>query len=171
MPEMFTTHVVSQRQVADDHFELIMAAHSAFDRAKPGQFVNVLTRDTQSFDPLLRRPFSLYRRLPNGDSSLLYRVVGRGTAYLSFLQPGDEVRIVGPLGKGFTVFPDMKRPAIVGGGVGIPPLFYWVQQGLVSQYEVQAMLGFATERFVYSQAEFAAMDVKTRIATDDGTAG
>lgn len=92
--------VVSQREVASRHFLLELEAEPIAQRARPGQFVHV--RCSDSFDPLLRRPFSLHRILPQeGRIVILYRQVGRGTAWLASRRPGDSVEIMGPLGNGF----------------------------------------------------------------------
>lgn len=171
MPYVFSTRVVSQRSVAKDHFEMIVAAHEALDAAKPGQFINVAVTEAPGMDPLLRRPFSLYRRLPNGDYSFVYRVVGRGTKLLSRLQPGDTLNIVGPLGRGFSLIAGSTRPALVGGGVGVPPLFFWAQRGLAEPGTARALLGFATSDYAFGHDDFATLGVSTEVATDDGTLG
>lgn len=169
--EQFTVEVIEQRVVAKDHLEMVVSGHPALERAVPGQFVNVAVSNPLSYDPLLRRPFSLYRRLADNRFSLLYRVVGRGTQLLSQMVPGDVVDILGPLGKGFAIEPSMQKPVLVGGGVGVPPLFYWAQQALVDRYPVQAFLGFATADFVICAAEFEALGVAVHLTTDDGSAG
>ena len=90
-PEQFVARVAAQHAVADEHLELILEPHPVFERTAPGQFINVSVSGEDRFDPLLRRPFSLYRRFPDGSHSLLYRTVGRGTRILSRLQKGDSL--------------------------------------------------------------------------------
>lgn len=170
MPQAFVTSVVSQRQVAKDHFELIATHHPALDDIEPGQFVNVRVAVDDSTDPLLRRPFSLYRRFANGDWSIVYRVVGRGTQALSRVRPGDSIDVLGPLGNGFRRVEGAKKVLLVGGGVGVPPL-HFLAQALAGEVELKAILGFATERLAFGITEFAALGIEAEVATDDGSLG
>lgn len=170
-PEVFSTRMVAQRHIAHEHYEMILAAHPALERTQPGQFLNFAVTSALSLDPLLRRPFSLYRRFPNGDCSIVYRVVGRGTALLAQLQPGDTVNILGPLGKGFSLIPGCKRPVLVGGGVGVPPVVYWAQQGLNELSGVRAFLGFGTAALAFGQDAFADLGIQAEVATVDGSLG
>lgn len=169
--EQFVVEVIEQKRVAKEHFEMVVEGHPALERTLPGQFVHVAVANPLSHDPLLRRPFSLYRRLDGDRFSMLYRVIGRGTRLLAEMGPGDRIDILGPLGQGFSLEPGMKQPALVGGGVGVPPLFYWAQGVLHGQYPAQAILGFATSDLVICAADFAAMDIPVQLTTIDGTAG
>src|SRR6185503_15960884 len=76
----------------------------------------------------LRRPFSIadQRTWPDGytEIDIIHRVVGKGTLLLAQLQVGQQVSLIGPLGVGFTVPPDLELACLVGGGVGIPPMIY-----------------------------------------------
>jgi len=110
------------------------SAVAVFARAKPGQFVQIACRDlkeTRQCDPLLRRPFSI-AAINNPDRAsdtiqlqVIYKVLGPGTKWLRQRTAGDEIDIVGPLGNGFTL-PENKQDHIimVGGGVGLPPMFF-----------------------------------------------
>lgn len=163
MPHVFTTQVVTQRRVAEGHYEMILAAHPAFDEAVPGQFIAVRAGAAGSCDPLLRRPFSLYRRLPNGDYGIVYRVIGRGTAALSLLQPGATVDVVGPLGNGFTPVDGARRIALVGGGVGVPPLLFFAQRQAGQACAVTAVLGFQTAAVAFAYDEFERLGVTVQV--------
>jgi len=86
--------------------------------ARPGQFVMI--RVSSSYDPLLRRPFSIFQK--NGDKiSIFYKIVGRGTKIMSFWKEGDVIDIMGPLGRGFSIL-NKKSLLLVAGGMGIAPL-------------------------------------------------
>lgn len=170
MPQAFVTSVVAQRPVAQDHFELIAAHHSTLDEIEPGQFINVRVAKAGSWDPLLRRPFSIYRRFANGDWSIVYRVVGRGTEALARLRPGDAIDVLGPLGRGFRPVAGAERLLLVGGGVGVPPLLFLAQK-MAEQAQMKALLGFATADFAFGMAEFEALGVQAAVATDDGSLG
>lgn len=97
---------------------------------KPGQFFMVRAWDK---DPLLSRPISVHNYEP-GKLTFLYQVVGKGTEILAGLAPGDDVTIQGPYGNGF---PEIKEDlCVVGGGIGVAPLFY-----LVKKYKEENPLG------------------------------
>lgn len=170
-PEQFTVTVVEQRAVADEHFELVLEGHPAFERTAPGQFVNVRVAAPDSHDPLLRRPFSLYRALPDGTYSILFRVVGRGTRALSRLVPGDRVDVLAPLGRGFSLLPESTRPVLVGGGVGVPPLFLWAQKVLAPRGGVRAILGFNSANLVIGDRDLRELGVEVEVTTLDGSRG
>lgn len=169
--EQFSVAVVEQRVVADEHFELVMEAHPALERTAPGQFVNVSVAAPGSFDPLLRRPFSLYRTLSDGNYSILYRVVGRGTRALAQLAPGDRLELLAPLGRGFTRLPGTERPILVGGGVGVPPLFMWAQKELAPEGSLRAILGFNSANLVIGANDMEELGVDVEVTTVDGSRG
>jgi len=109
--------VIRLERLSADTWRLFLSAPKVAAQARPGQFV--MLGLNPGYDPLLRRPFSVH--CTDGDELVLYfRVVGKGTAWLSAARPGDELPILGPLGKGFRLMP---APAVlVGGGIGIAPL-------------------------------------------------
>ncbi|HEX3032958.1 MAG TPA: FAD-binding oxidoreductase, partial [Bacillota bacterium] len=112
--------------------------------AKPGQFVHVRCGDT--LDPLLRRPLSLHKiEADHGRLSLLYRVAGRGTALLAGKQPGEQVDIMGPLGKGFTIPEHINRAIVVGGGIGAAPLLPLVEALVLAKVDTTVILGAACQ--------------------------
>lgn len=114
-----TEHVVSGTSC-----RLVMHAPELAVIANPGQFMHVLCGS--SYDPLLRRPLSIYYAEPEtGKLAVLYEIRGRGTALLAEKKPGDTVDIIGPLGNGFKL-PDTAdyRAILVGGGIGSPPLYF-----------------------------------------------
>jgi len=126
--------LVARRQVGRDLFVLGFAAPEVAEAALPGQFVNLLLRP----GPLLRRPFSVHRAT-DGRVEILLRAVGVGTAQLIGLALGDRVSLLGPLGTGFRL--DVRRPLLVGGGIGIAPLPY-LSDRLGAP---RAVLGFRSE--------------------------
>lgn len=166
----YRTEVLFQRQVAADHWELVLRKEGALRSAEPGQFVNVAVPGGESFDPLLRRPFSFFRE---GDESisLLYRVVGRGTRRLAAVQEGEELDLVGPLGRGFE-YRSLDGPALlVGGGVGVPPLFHLSQRLVARGCDHAVLVGFSTRAYALALPEWEALGVEVRVATDDGSLG
>ena len=113
--------VVSQKQIGDGIFDLTLEANAIANEAVAGQFVSVYSNDPSK---LLPRPISLCGfDKEKGTIRLVYRVTGEGTGTEEFsrLKVGDTIRLIGPLGNGFTVIPG-KKAFLVGGGIGVPPM-------------------------------------------------
>ena len=113
--------VVSQKQLGDGIFDLTLEAKAIANEAKAGQFVSVYSNDPSK---LLPRPISLCGfDKEKGTIRLVYRVTGEGTGTEEFskLREGDTVRLIGPLGNGFTVISG-KKAFLIGGGIGVPPM-------------------------------------------------
>lgn len=164
--------IIDHREVAPDHWELVFPKAKGFQQAEPGQFVMLLVRQDQAMDPLLRRPLSIFR-VGEDRWSVLYRVVGRGTAALSAFRPGDLVDCVGPLGRGFT-FDDLEEGtpvALVGGGIGVPPLYFLSQRLLKVGIVPEAFAGFAASSQVVAVRQWEELGVTVRVATEDGRIG
>jgi dihydroorotate dehydrogenase electron transfer subunit len=109
-----TGTIIENGAVIPGYFRLSIRLSTPMPSVKPGQFVMIRV---PSFDVFLRRPFSIYE-YDDGVLSILYRVVGKGTAALASAVREEEVMVLGPLGNGFTVSPD-HNPVIVAGGIGI----------------------------------------------------
>ncbi len=113
--------VLAQRAFPADQYLLRLAAPETARRARPGQFVHL------TCDPLLplRRPLSLLAADPaSGWIEILYKVVGRGTRLLGQRRPGDRLSLLGPIGRPFQPRPERRRPLLIGGGVGMPPVIF-----------------------------------------------
>lgn len=137
----------------------------------PGQFVHI--RCGSSLFPLLRRPISICDVRPDqNELDLIYRVEGEGTRYLSQLKRGDRLDLLGPLGTGFPI--EKRRAgehvAVIGGGVGVPPLYYLSKSLRQKGVTVTHLLGFNTARDIFLREEFEALG-ETKIATMDGSFG
>ncbi|MCI5151214.1 MAG: hypothetical protein D3916_17830 [Candidatus Electrothrix sp. MAN1_4] len=113
--------ILAKERLAPDVFRLTLHAQEIAAHAQPGEFVMV--RVSQGLDPLLRRPLSIHRVSPDGNISLLFKVLGKGTEMLSRRCVGDQLDLVGPLGNGFTL-PDDQPVCLIGGGMGIAPLLF-----------------------------------------------
>jgi len=170
--------VISNIEVSPGYFRMRLTAPSEIIDSRPGQFVMVKVRD--AIDPLLRRPFgifdmgSLTADYTGGSAQpfleMLYRVVGKGTAMLSVLHHGDHLDILGPLGKGFQLGDPSEEKILVGGGVGLAPL-YFLAKALVSTSRVRLFIGGKTKEDILCVTEFDRLGVETYVATDDGTLG
>ncbi|WP_461203479.1 dihydroorotate dehydrogenase electron transfer subunit [Enterococcus sp. N342-3-1-2] len=162
--------IVRQRQLAPRIFEMTLKGELVSQMTTPGQFLH-LRVPQQAF--LLRRPISInHVDLAKKECRIIYRVEGEGTEIFSHLTTGDLLDVMGPLGNGFqfhhltpgeTVF-------VVGGGIGVPPLYELSKQLRQRQINVIHFLGFASKDVMYYEAEFKALG-DTRIATDDGSYG
>ena len=142
----FTSLILSNIEVSPGYWRMRMTAPDEFATARPGQFVMV--RVNGAIDPLLRRPFGIFDigiYLPSQSGAqpqpyleMLYRVVGKGTAMLSTLHGSDLLDLLGPLGKGFELGKPDEEKLIVGGGVGLAPL-YLLAKELVKESKVRLL--------------------------------
>ncbi len=135
--------------------------------ASPGQFVHIRTGPT--WEPLLRRPMSIYRIQPGG-VALMVRVVGTGSSMIAASRPGDLLDCLGPLGRPFTIDPAHRRLVMVGGGYGVAPLVALAERVLARGCEVALLLGAATAEYVFPAAALPA-EVEYVVATMDGSLG
>lgn len=116
-----TELIKKPEEVAENHFLLSIKLEN--NLSVPGQFVNI--RAAEGFEPMLRRPFSIFNS--HGDIiEVVVRVVGKGTSLISTMEPG-PINITGPAGNGFTI-EEGKELLLVGGGVGNAPLFYLLKE-------------------------------------------
>ncbi len=167
----FTTEVTeSSRLYGDTH--LLWCVEPPFAAsATPGQFVMVTCGEGN--DPLLGRALSIHRRREVGgrrEFALLFDVVGRGTAWLGRRHPGDVVRMVGPLGRGFEPRERVQRMLLVGGGVGVAPLV-WLADELARQgREVTLILGGRGEAQIFP-THLLPPEVEVVVTTEDGSVG
>lgn len=148
--------VLKTQQVAPGVF--LLKAGGRFP-AGPGQFYMLRSWD---LDPLLSRPMSVFDRTDEG-ITFLYKVRGRGTDLLSRLSPGDELRLLGPLGNGWKQVG--KRIALIGGGLGIAPLLYTAKvfNG------VEIYLGFQGSPFLLE--EFERVTNRVYVSSESGEGG
>lgn len=172
---MIETEVLRNEKITENICRLTLLAPAIADKARAGQFVMV--KASNDLDPpLLRRPFSIHQTTANGHLQILFKRIGKGTAFLASRQAGDILNLVGPLGKGFTLPGQSSNICIVGGGMGIAPLFYLAKQLLRSRTEhreIKVFLGAATaSEIAVVENDFASLGgVTVLIATDDGSAG
>lgn len=130
----------------------------------PGQFVQIRVPGFY-----LRRPISICE---NKEDSLviIYKTVGEGTEALSRMQEGDTLDIFGPLGHGFDLS-SAKEVTLIGGGVGVPPLYELAKQYRRQETEVHVVLGFNTKEQMFYQDHFEELGCDVNVATMDGSCG
>lgn len=135
--------------------------------ALPGQFIDL--RVSKTYEPFLRRPISIYN-VYNDIIEFIFQVKGRGTAFLSEVAEGEMLNVMGPLGdNGFNV-KECKNVAIIGGGIGIFPL-YQLCKKILGQTKTNVYLGFRSKEFVLLEEEFKNVATNLTITTDDATYG
>ena len=132
---------------------------------RAGQFVEI------ALDGLyLRRPISVCN-YDEGLLTIIYKVVGKGTDLMSQMAEGTQLDVLTGLGNGFDVDHDCEKPLLVGGGVGVPPLYRLTRDLIARGKDVTVVLGFNTESEIFYAEEFEALGAKVILATADGSVG
>ncbi|MDQ4045209.1 MAG: dihydroorotate dehydrogenase electron transfer subunit [Chloroflexota bacterium] len=143
----------------------------AVHASKPGRFVQILSRDPRSSDPLLRRPYSVYRADPvAGTLTVLARPYGRGSAWLCEQQVGTALDVMGPLGRPFEVRPKSHHLLMVAGGVGAAPLLMLAEEAVREGKQVTYLMGAQNELALLPASELPD-EVEYVVATIDGSRG
>jgi dihydroorotate dehydrogenase electron transfer subunit len=174
----FKSMVVFNVEISPGYRRVRLTAPRAILEARPGQFVMLRVRE--GIDPLLRRPFCVFDtgtfspEYPGTPRQyyfdVLYRVVGKGTAILAALHEKDYVDVLAPLGNGFDPGDPREEKILVGGGIGLAPLYYLARE-LVRKSRVTAFIGGRRKEDVLCVTEFEQLGIDTYVATDDGTLG
>jgi dihydroorotate dehydrogenase electron transfer subunit len=137
--------------------------------SRAGQFVHVRTGDFTGM--VLRRPFSINTADPStGIVTIHFRVIGRGTEWFTRLRPGDEIDLLGPLGRPFEVDPRSTHLLLVAGGLGIAGVRMLADEAIRGGRQVTLLFGAASAREVYPST-LLPDEVEYVVATDDGTLG
>lgn len=163
--------IISQIEIAKDIFQLTVEANFVKEIHAPGQFVHI--RVAKGLDPLLRRPISISSfDKEKSQFTMIYRREGKGTTLLAENGPGMPLDILGPLGNGFPVneVNPCQTALLVGGGIGVPPLYELSKQLSARGVKVLHVLGFQTESAVFYEDEFLEYG-DTYITTVDGSYG
>lgn len=155
--------VVERHEPKPEHVELLLDAPRLAAALTPGQFAHVWTPGS------LRRPISFSRATADGRVGLLFRVVGAGTRWLADRRVGDRLDVLAPLGHGFPA-PEPGPVLLVGGGVGIPPLFVAAQRWAAG-HPTSVVLGARTADAVVMIDDFQALGLEPSLTTDDGSLG
>ncbi len=156
--------ILTNKQIAHDTYEMILRGNTEHI-TRPGQFVNI---KLDGF--YLRRPFSVCD-LEGDDLTIIYKVVGSGTEKMSTLVPNEELNLLTGLGNGYDTKSSGKAPLLIGGGAGVPPLYWLAKELLAEGKQVSAILGFNTSNEVFYEAQFKKLGVSTLITTADGSYG
>ena len=163
MKQVFFT-VNSNEKLTDSVYKMTLAGDTtAIER--PGQFVNI-----QLDGLFLRRPISVCD-VEKGKLTIIYKVVGKGTEKMSKFKGGEELDVLVGLGNGYFTDFSEDKPLLIGGGVGVPPLYYLAKCLLKEGKTPTVILGFNKAEEIFMKEEFEALGVKVLIATADGSVG
>ena len=156
--------ILSNTPLTDCVYKMVLSGDTSAITA-PGQFVNI-----QITGKFLRRPISVCDY--DGDTlTIVYKVVGKGTEILSRMVPREKLDILSGLGNGYDLAPAGDCPVLLGGGVGVPPLYGLAKRLLAAGRQVTAVLGFNTAAEVFYADEFRALGAEVVLATADGSVG
>jgi dihydroorotate dehydrogenase electron transfer subunit len=159
---------------AGEYHHITLLAPGVAESARPGHFV-ALTVGGADTSMLLRRSFSIHKATPTGVYGGTVDVVvadaGRGTHWLTTRQVGEEIDVVGPVGRPFPLPKEPVSCTLVGGGYGTAPLF-WLAEALREKgCRVDIVLGAATEQRLFGVLEARRLATTATVTTDDGSAG
>ena len=157
--------ILSNREIAKDTWEMVLGGDSSA-LTNPGQFINIAIEGLY-----LRRPISVCC-YEEGSITIIYKVVGKGTTKMAAMQPGDELDVLVGLGNGFDVEKARNRKvAVIGGGVGVPPMYDTARRLKRMGADVTAILGFSTKDVSFYIEKFEELGIPVMVTTDDGSLG
>lgn len=167
----FKSEILSNQEIAPAYWRIRLSAPPSFVSAKPGQFIMVQVSDNIS--PLLRRPFGVFNTGTDEQPwfEMLYKVVGKGTALLASHHAGEIIDVLGPLGTGFDQGSDDEEKLIVGGGIGLAPLYPLCKELTQKKSPVRLFVGGRTQADILCLEDFKALGVDCHVATEDGSLG
>lgn len=156
--------IISNVALTDSVMKMVMAGDTSAITA-PGQFVNI------RLDGLfLRRPISICD-YDAETLTILYKVVGKGTLQMAKMQAGEELDVLTGLGNGYDLTLAGERPVLLGGGVGVPPLYRLAKDLIAAGKKVSVVLGFNTAAEIFYEDAFRAIGATVYVTTVDGSRG
>ncbi len=153
--------LLSNSRICKDTFRMTLSGCGPF---KPGQFVNI-----RIDGKYLRRPISVCD-YEDGRLTLIYKVVGDGTQALSSQKSG-MVNLLYPLGNGYNLDKATKKTVLIGGGVGVPPLYFLAKELIKRGIKPSVILGFLDADSAFLYREFEELGLNVKVATNDGSMG
>lgn len=156
--------IISNIEIAKDTFEMEIAFKNS-EIIKPGQFINI---KVPGF--MLRRPISI-SSVEKDSIKIIYKILGKGTLEMSKFEKGMMIDILGPLGNPFTIHEDKDEILIIGGGVGVPPLYEVAKIYRKLNKKVVVALGFNDYKSIFLAKAFEELGCEVFVSTMDGSFG
>lgn len=160
-----TCLIMRNDKIAKDTYRMQLQGKIAQDM-KPGQFVNIKVDGY-----MLRRPISICSVESKNEFVIVYKVVGDGTKVLSELSARRMLDVFGPLGSSYPIHEELDEVLLIGGGVGVPPLYELAKQYRAINKKVNVVLGFNDAASVFYVNEFERLGASVVVATMDGSYG
>ena len=155
--------IIENRPLTESVYEMTLSGDVS-DIVSPGQFVNILLEGK-----FLRRPISVCN--VDGDRlTIIYKVVGKGTEQMSQMKTG-RLDILTGLGNGYDLSVSGQQPVLIGGGVGVPPMYLLARKLIEQGKKVKVILGFNTCGEIFYEDEFRALGADVYVTTVDGSYG
>ena len=155
--------IISNNALTENVFKMILKGDTKYITA-PGPFINILLSGK-----FLRRPISVCD-YDDKTITIIYKVVGEGTAQLSKMQSGEKLDCLTGLGNGYNISKS-KNPLVIGGGVGVPPMYNLAKCLIANNQTPTVILGFNTKSEIFYEQEFKALGCNVIVATADGSYG
>ena len=155
--------IVSNTALTESVYKMVLSGDTS-DITAPGQFVNIALSGLY-----LRRPISVCD-LEGDKLTIVYKAVGKGTKQMSLMKEG-ELDILTGLGNGYDLTLAGERPVLLGGGVGVPPMYLLAKKLIAMGKSVQVILGFNTKEEIFFEEEFKALGASVTVTTVDGSYG
>ena len=156
--------ILSNTALTDSVYKMVLGGDTSAITA-PGQFVNI-----QLDGLFLRRPISVCD-YDEETLTIIYKVVGKGTGKMCQMAAGEKLDILTGLGNGYDLSPAGPAPLLLGGGVGVPPLYRLAKDLIAQGKSVTVILGFNTKNEIFYEKEFQALGCAVTVTTADGSYG
>ena len=156
--------IISNEALTRDVFKMVLSGDTSHV-TNCGQFVNI-----QLSGLFLRRPISVCD-YDESTLTIIYKVVGKGTEQMSAMASGETLDILTGLGNGYDLTLSGENPVLLGGGVGVPPMYNMAKKLVADGKKVSVILGFNTESEIFYENEFKALGCDVTVTTVDGSYG
>lgn len=162
--------LLRKEELVSGIFKFSVQANEIVEKAKPGNFIEIRVND--DIEPFLRRPISIHNMdRENGILEFIFQEKGKGTKILSAKREGELIDIIGPLGFGPFKYSKFEKLGIIGGGIGVFPLYELAKCAQAEQKDVNTYLGFRNKDLVVLEDEFRNVSNNLTLTTDDGSYG
>lgn len=165
MGKIFSAEIIENKRISQTYFLLKLSTPKISEEPAPGQFYMIDACDT--YDPLLKRPFSIFRKSKE-ELQFLYRIWGRGTELIARKKTGENLCLVGPLGNGYPKLKENSVPLLIAGGTGMASLFSLAESIPKKAY---FFYGGKTMDDILLRDELSNVAKELIISTDDGSFG